>query len=251
MPTGAAACLEHDDVVTARACDTRRFQPCGAGTNDDDFAAVGAVFNDVGHRKLPPRRGIVDAQRFAALIDAVQTVVRPDAGADIMFAAFNNLAHHVGVGHVRAGHAAHVQKARSDGVPCGGDVLDFGGVECRHAGRAPDLTGEIQMRGRRHPLDRDHVRHGRVGMDPTPDYVEEIDLARIAQQFGNLDTLFGRDATRLHLVRRIANADDEFGSDPFAHGGKHIGREAQPVFQRIRAVGTVQLVGQRRPELVH
>ena len=100
-----------------------------------------------------------------------------------MFTALLDLAHNMGVSHMRAGHAHHVQQARGDGVPRGRDILDLGSMEGRHARRAPDLSGEIQMRRRGHALDRDDIRHRRIGMDTAPNDIQKIDLSCIPQQF--------------------------------------------------------------------
>ncbi len=60
------------------------------------------------HRCLAARRGIVDAQRFAALVDAVEAVGRAHAGPYAMFLPRRDLARDMRVGDVRPGHADHV-----------------------------------------------------------------------------------------------------------------------------------------------
>ena len=59
----------------------------------------------VGHRRLAAGGRVVDAQRLACLVDAIEAVGRPDARADLGFAPGDDLAHDVRVGEVGAGHA--------------------------------------------------------------------------------------------------------------------------------------------------
>ncbi len=88
----------------------------------------------------------MDAEGRAALIDAVEAVVRADAGADILLALLDDLAHDMRVGHMRPRHADHVHLSRRDRVAGGRDVGDLRGMEGREVGRGADLAGEIEMR---------------------------------------------------------------------------------------------------------
>ncbi len=137
------------DVMAALGGDTRRLQAAGTGADDHHLALGPSVFDDdVRHRRLAAGRRIVDAQRLAALVDAVEAIGGADAGADLVLAALHHLRHDVRIGDVGAGHADHVELAGGDGVARGGDVGDTRRVEDRELRRRPHLAGEVEMRRR-------------------------------------------------------------------------------------------------------
>ena len=157
----------HRHVVAAQGGDTRRFHPRRACA-DDQHPALELGGRDLMRLfDLAPGRGVVDAISVAALVDPVEAVVRTDAGADVVLALFDDLAHDMRVGHMGAGHAHHVKLAAGDGVAGGGDIRDAAGVKGRQADLGPDAPRKIQMRRRGHALDRDDIGHGRVGVDLT------------------------------------------------------------------------------------
>jgi hypothetical protein len=98
--------------MAARGGDPRRLEPGGAGADYHDLARRPVRACDhVRHTGLSPGRGIVDAQRLATLVDAIDAVTDPDAGADALFLAAQDLGVDVRVGHVRSRHADHVDQA--------------------------------------------------------------------------------------------------------------------------------------------
>ena len=147
LAAGVVGGLEDDDRVAALGGDARRLEAGGAGADDDDAARACGRGDGVRLLELAARRGVVQAERHAALVDAVEAVVGADAGADALLLAAQDLRDDVRVGHVGAGHADHVELAAGDGVAGGGDVLDLRGVEGREAGRRADLAGEVEVRG--------------------------------------------------------------------------------------------------------
>ena len=56
-------------------------------------------------------------------------IVASEAGADVVFALGDDFPHDVGIGHVGAGHAHHVDLAGGDGVACRRHIGNAGGVE--------------------------------------------------------------------------------------------------------------------------
>ena len=106
------------------------------------------------------------------------------------------------------------------------------------------------MRGRAHPLHRDHVGQARVGVDMPFHHVQEIDHAAVFQTPGNLQPVLARETARHILVPRVAHTDDELGPDPVADRFQRVEGEAQAPVQ-IPPIGAVQCVGQRRPKLIH
>ena len=136
--------------MTARGGDPGRLEPGRAGADHHDLARRPVRRrNHVRHRGFAPGRGIVDAQCLAALVDAIDAVADPDARADALFLAAQDLGDDVRIGHVRARHADHVDQALADRMVRGRDVIDPRGVEGRHAERGPDLPGEREVRRRR------------------------------------------------------------------------------------------------------
>ena len=82
LPARLIRRLMHNDFMPPRGGDPRRLQPSWPGANDNHAARRLSPRNVVRLRQFPPGRRVVDAKRGAALIDAVEAVIRPDAGAD-------------------------------------------------------------------------------------------------------------------------------------------------------------------------
>ncbi|EKD61783.1 MAG: hypothetical protein ACD_54C00103G0001, partial [uncultured bacterium] len=202
------------------------------------------------HGFFAPGRRVVDAKRQAALVDTVKAIGGPDAGADIFLAAFDDLLHHMRIGHMGAGHANHIQLAGLDGIARGRHIGDAGGVEGGHADLGPDTAGEIEVRCGFHAVDRDHIGHRRIGMDAALDDIEEIDEAGIAEHLAKGHAFIGRYAALFDLIRSVADAKQEVFTDALAAGGQHLHREAGAVFQGT-AIGGGEAVGERRHELIH
>ena len=98
-------------------------------------------------------------------------------GADVMrpirsrvaLAPLDDLSHDMGVGHMGAGHADHVELARGNRMTRRRDVLDLGRMEGGKLRRGPDLPGEVEMRRALHALHGDHVGQGGIGLDMATD----------------------------------------------------------------------------------
>ncbi len=161
----------------------------------------------------------------------------------------DDLAHDVRIGDVRARHAHHVELAGGDGVARRRDIGNARRMKGREFGRGADLAGEIEMRRRRHALDRDHVGQAGVGVDVSTHDVEEIDQAARLQAARNLQAVLSAQAAFEIFVGRVAQADDELGADALADRRQHLEGEPQPVVERT-AVGRFEVVGERRPELI-
>ncbi len=250
-PPAWASGFQHRHRVAALGGDPRRLQPGRAGADHDDAAARAfGRRDDMRDRRLAPGGGVVDAERLAALVDAVEAVGGADAGPDLVLAALQHLADDVRLGEMGARHADHVELAGGDGMAGSGDVGDAGGMEDREAGRRAHLAGEVEMRRRAHAGDGDHLGQQSVGLDAAADDVEEVDAAGGGEPLGDLDAFGARQALLEILVGHQADADDEVRPDRLAHRVEHQEGEAQPVVERA-AEGVVAPVGGRRPEAVH
>ena len=96
-------------------------------------------------------RIFAEAEGEPALIDPVKAVVRADAGADVVLASLDDLAHQMRVGHVGAGHAHHVKLAAGDGMAGGRHIGDLGRVEGRKPRRRADLAREVSPQSAAYP----------------------------------------------------------------------------------------------------
>ena len=152
---------------------------------------------------------VVDAQRVTRLINAIKAVGRANAGANIVLAPFDDFAHYMRVGHMGAGHSDHIQQTSLHRVSCCCHVGNAGSVEGWHTRGLADFTCEIEVGGGPHALNRDHVGHGRIGMNAPFDNVQEIHLTCRGNTFGNLQAFVMRNATLLDLISRIAQANYE------------------------------------------
>ena len=148
-----------------------------------------------------------------------------------------------------ARHSHHVQLAGCDGVPRGGDVVDAGRVEDREVQLFPQLPRHIQVRGGLHALNRDQVGQPGVGFDIAAHDVQEINHAAVAQAPGDAEPFGLVDPALQHLIGGVSNADDELCPHSFSHSGEYVEDEPRPVLE-IPAIGGVEPVGVRRPELI-
>ena len=91
LPAGLAGRLQHRHLVAALGRDPRCLQARRRRRRPRRHLARGpsASGDHVRHRRLAARRRVVDAQRLAALVDAVEAVGRADAGADLVLAALH------------------------------------------------------------------------------------------------------------------------------------------------------------------
>ena len=153
--------LEDDDLVAPFGADAGGLRPTGSGADDDDAPPRRGQRDRVRHRALTTGGRVVDAHRRAALVDAVEAVGGADAWADPCLLPGGDLGDEVGIGEVRPGHPDEVDEALADGVPSGGHIVDLGRVEHGEPGGRPHPTREVEVRGRRHAVDRDDAQQRR------------------------------------------------------------------------------------------
>ena len=216
LAAGLVGRLQHRDGMTPFGGDPRRLQPRRAGADHDDLLRrTTGPRNDMRDRRLPPGRGIVDAERLAALIDAVEAVGGADAGPDFVLAAFHHLQHDVRVGDVGARHADHVELALGDGMAGGGDILNACRMKDRELRRRPDLAGEIEMRRRAHAGDRNDLRSSAASVSIWPRMMlRKSTLPEAASRRAISTPSCLRQALVEILVRDHADADDEICRRP-------------------------------------
>ena len=181
LATGIVCGLEDDDLMATLGTDTRGLEASRAGADDDDLPPLRRLGYLMRHGFLAARCRIVNAESEAALIDAVETVIGANAGANVVLPLFHDLSHDMRVGHVGARHADHIDLAGGDRISGGGDILDLGGVKGREAGRGADLTGKVQMRGIGHPLNGNDVGQTGIGVDMAANDVQIVDQAALLQ----------------------------------------------------------------------
>ncbi|MNY25467.1 hypothetical protein D3C86_1592520 [compost metagenome] len=132
----------------------------------------------------------------------------------------------------------------------GGHVRNLCRVKGGEVGGGANLSGEVQVRRVAHALDRDQVGQAGVGVDMAAHDVEKVDHAAVFQAPGNVQAI-GRGQPAGHLlVAGITHADNELMADSLANGAEDVEGKAQPIVDGA-AIGGLEVVGQRRPELVH
>ena len=161
------------------SANARGFQACGARADDQHFALGRCRRNRVGQGEFAPGGRVVDAIGLATRVNAVQAEVATYAGAYGVFAAFQNFAHDVRVGHVGAGHAHHVKLAAGNRMACGVHVLDLGSVEDRHVDVLAQAGRKVQVRRAAHALHWNYIGQARVGINMATDDVQKIHQARV------------------------------------------------------------------------
>ncbi len=228
--------LINNDFVTALGSNTGRFEATGTRSNHHDLALHLRTGDLVRHGELATRSGVVNAVRRAALIDAIETIIRADTGADVVLALLDDFAHNVRVGHVRPGHADHVDLTSGNGMPRRSDILNASRMKRRKARRRANFSGKIQVGRARHALNRDQIGQAGVGVNMTAHDVEEVHHPTRLEAPGNLEAVLLVEAPFQDFVRRVADADNELRSNAGTHGGQHVESETQPVFEST-AVG--------------
>ena len=185
----------------------------------------------------------------AALIDAVEAVVRPDAGPDVVLAALDDLPH-----DMRVGHVARVMPTMSS-LPLA--------IACRAVAtsliRAAWKVGK-PVAARTSPA---KSRCGALGMpwigitSTSPASVSiwpRMTLRKSTSPLSRSRRAISKPSPRCWparqaLVAGVAHADDEVRAAPRPDRPEHLEREPHPVLERA-AERRLEVVGQRRPELV-
>src|SRR5581483_12361236 len=145
LTAGIGGSLMDDDLVAAFGGYTRGFEARGPGAHDH-YPALDCGRRDLmGYEELAPGGRIVDAIGRAARADAIEAVVRSDTGPNIAFPLRDDLANNVGIGHVRSGHADHVNFTGRDRMPRGRHILDTSRMKSGELGCGADFTRKIQV----------------------------------------------------------------------------------------------------------
>lgn len=216
--------------MSAFAEHPRRFQARGAAPDDHCLLAVGRGRDGVREVQLPARGGIVHALGVTGIVDRVEAVTRPYAGADAILRPCGHLGDQVGVRYLGPGHADQVEQALPYGVSCRGDVGDASGVHHGDIEPALDLGGEVQERRRGRPHGRDRLRQGSVALDGAPDGADEVD-AVVDVQAGRRQRLLEGESAGSVLLQRHADADDEVRPDRGADRANHAAGDSSSVRQ--------------------
>src|SRR6185312_3835981 len=111
------------------------------------------------------------------------------------------------------------------------------------------LAGKIQMRRAGHALDGDEIGESRIGINVAADDIEKIDQAAVLEAARDGEAILSIQTAVEHFIAGVPDADDEFRADACADGAQHLERETQSIIERT-AVGFVQGIGERRPELL-
>ena len=181
-PPGSSAASRTVTACPRSAATRAASRPAGPAPTTVTRAALAARRDGVGQLELAPGGGVVDAERRAPLVDAVEAVVRADAGPDVVLPPLEDLPRRC------AGRPC----ARASCPPCracprrwrGARWRGRGsrGVEGREPGRGPDLAREVEVRGGGHALDRDHVGEAGVRVDVAAHDVEEVHEPAVPQR---------------------------------------------------------------------
>src|ERR1700691_2347292 len=111
LPTWLVGRLEDDDVMPAFRGDARGLQAAGACADNDNLLPPAGLGDLVRHRGFAASGGVVYAVGGAALVDAIQAIVGPDAGSDVALAFVDDLPHDVRVRHMSSRHPDEVDFA--------------------------------------------------------------------------------------------------------------------------------------------
>lgn len=182
------------------------------------------------------------------IVDRVEAVTRPYAGADAILRPCGHLGDQVGVRYLGPGHADQVEQALPYGVSCRGGVGDASGVHHGDIEPALDLGGEVQERRRGRPHGRDRLRQGSVALDGAPDGADEVD-AVVDVQAGRRQRLLEGESAGSVLLQRHADADDEVRPDRGADRANHAAGDSSSVRQASPEV-VPPLVRRRRQKAV-
>ena len=166
LPAEAVLLLEQGHVVATLGRDTCRLH-AGRATADDHHLAfhTGGFLDDVWYAHVfTAGGGVLDAQHVQPLILAVDAVVGADALLDLVDLAHLDLGDQVRVGHVRAGHADHVDVAAFEDARGLVRVLDVLCVQHRHLDHFLDAGRQVQEGLRREAHVGDDVGQGVVGV---------------------------------------------------------------------------------------
>ena len=249
LAAGLGRGFEHRYRVPALGTDTRGLQARRPCANDEHFALGRRWRNRVWQRQFAPGGRVVDAIGLAPGVNAVQAKITAYTRAYGVFTPFQDFAHDVGVGHVGARHAHHVQFAAGDRMARGVHILNLGGVEDGYADVVAQTGGKVQVRRTGHALHRNHVGQARIGIDMAADDVQKIHHPGVRQIARNAYAFFGTDTARAQLVGHATHAHNKVRPHALTNRAHHFHGKAHPDFQ-YPAKRRVQCVGRGRPELV-
>ena len=250
LAAGLPGSLEDRYLMPAQRRDASGLQPRRPGSHDHDLVGrTRAAFDDMRHRPFAPGRGIVQAERIAAGIDAVKAIAGPDAGADALLLAAQHLGCDMGVGHMGASHRHHVHEPLAHAVFRRRQVRDAGGVEHRKSGLALHLGRDMHER-------RERPGHGRNGLgkpalvaDLPDDHIQEVAHAGVGVDFRERKAVLPGQPAFLEFVADHPQTDQEILSHPAPDFLQHLETEPGAVLQAA-AILVAAPVDERRPELV-
>ena len=235
--------------MPARRAHARRLQSRRAGADDND-----AFFNRgrgdlVRHRFFAPGGGVVNAQRFAVFVNAVEAVAGADARADsLLFAALDFDDNHR-IGDVRARHSNHIDLAFAHGVARRRRVDHARGMKHRLRDDALNRRRAFEMRRERAAQIGNHPRQMIIVMQRAAIDIEKIDQAARRQFARNRRAVRRAQPAGAVFVADHARADNAIVADRLAHRAQNLERKAQAVL-RSAIVFVVAAVGQRRPKRI-
>ena len=145
------------------------------------------------------------------------------------------------VGDVGAGHANQVDLALANGVSGGGHIVDLRRVQHGQTGAGLHQTGEVEMRRRRHAVQRDHLAERSVGDDAAADDIDEIDETLIGEALQRRHGVVEVQAVGSKLVENHSHADDVGVTHPLSDGPQHLHREAQAILERAAVLVGAQV----------
>ena len=201
------------------------------------------------HRPLAPRRGVVQAQRVAADVDAIEAVAGTDAGADPLLLAPHHLRDDVRVRHVGAGHRHHVEETLAHAVLGRREIRDARCVKDREPGLALHVRRDPHERGTRPGHARNRLRQPALVPDLPRDHVHEVAQAGVGVVLREREAILLVETALLQLVAHHPESDQEVVPDPPTDLLQDLQAEPGPVLE-APAVLVCAPVDERRPELV-
>ena len=176
--------------MTTRSTYTRCFEARRTGSHHNDvLGALTAFADDMRQSGLAPGRRIMRTQGLAFTVNPVYTVTHADTRADLILFAAHDLGNDMWVRNVGPGHADKIEQTFFDGVACGCDIIDPGGMHDRQIKMTLHFCGELKMRCLRSAHVGDQTGKPDAGRTVTPVDVKEINHAGAGKQFTDLEAL--------------------------------------------------------------
>ena len=235
--------------MAALGCDTRRFEPSGPASDDDNLLSIGSA-SEIGPLCLPTDDWVLHAGDAAAGIDPIDTaLVVTHALTNVVQSRRLRLVGHVRICDQRAVHDAQLRLSFRQ-YAIGLDwVDDSPGRDDGHLDDFSNARGEMCVQ----PEPKGHIGNGSGFSDEcfcgAADDIEIVDRSSCIEFSADLQHLRIVESAFGEVVSRDADTDDELRPDAFSDGIDDPHAESESIVE-VAAVFVPAFVGIACPELV-